>query len=320
MSQPEPSIIFTAPAFEVIKSDSDTVTKVTFTSGGQSVNSDYSSTTTLSQSIKLQYCIVETYDYPYSIINIGSEITGLTLDDLNVSSITERDSLSADVSSYIYPYPGVKVYTDGGVYLGGIMSASYTLNSLSTGTNSNLEAYSYVTDEDFDSYFDTYDDDTETDQFGIYCLLKGTPVLTNKGYKPIEFIKKDAIILNMDKKERTVRNIVKQVVKVDKSDENRDLFKDKYRLKEEKSLIVTGGHMVKLGDEYHLPINSSRFENIQKDKSVNEFYHLELDEYDYFIAAGIPVESLCTEENTQQKIDYYKERGLEYQDLISSKK
>ena len=38
------------------------------------------------------------------------------------------------------------------------------------------------------------------------------------------------------------------------------------------------------------------------------------------MAAGIPVESLCTEENTQQKIDYYKERGLEYHDLISSKK
>ena len=82
MSQPEPSIIFTAPVFEVIKSDSDTVTNVTFTSGGQSVNSDYTSSTNINQTIKLQYCIVETYDYPYSITNIGEEITHYISDDL----------------------------------------------------------------------------------------------------------------------------------------------------------------------------------------------------------------------------------------------
>ena len=88
MSYPEPSIIFDDPTFSIVKSDGTTVTGVTFTSGGQSVNSDYTSTTNINQSIFLQYCIIETLDYPYVPTNIGSQVTGLTLDDLNDSSKT----------------------------------------------------------------------------------------------------------------------------------------------------------------------------------------------------------------------------------------
>ena len=42
--------------------------------------------------------------------------------------------------------------------------------------------------------------------------------------------------------------------------------------------------MVKLDGVYHLPITSDKFENIQTENSENEYYHLELDEYDYFVA------------------------------------
>ena len=171
-----------------------------------------------------------------------------------------------------------------------------------------------------DGYIGDYYNGNFYDKMGINCLLKGTKVLTNEGNKPIEFIKQGDSVLNIDNKERTVKRIIRQQVRVNKSDEKRDLFKDKYCLKENRNLVVSGGHMVKLGDEYHLPINSSKFENIQEETSVNEFYHIELEEYDYIVAEGIPVESLCTEENLSQKEAYYKERGLSFQDLISSKK
>ena len=53
---------------------------------------------------------------------------------------------------------------------------------------------------------------------------------------------------------------------------------------------------------------------------MNEYFHLELDNYDYFIANDIEVESLCREDNQKDKEEYYKERGLKFQDLIKSKK
>ena len=62
---------------------------------------------------------------------------------------------------------------------------------------------------------------------------------------------------------------------------------------------------------------SDRFENVQEDKGENEYYHLELDNYDYFIADGVEVESLC--KNDSDKHAYYRERGLEYHELIKSK-
>ena len=82
-------------------------------------------------------------------------------------------------------------------------------------------------------------------------------------------------------------------------------------------LIVSGGHMVKLGEDYHLPIYSKLIENIQKESGANNYYHVELEEYDYFLANNLPVESLCTDENEKEKLNYYKERGLEFSELIS---
>jgi hypothetical protein len=173
----------------------------------------------------------------------------------------------------------------------------------------------------YDTYSSTQDDYSyNKTNMGINCLLKGTRVLSSKGYIYVHFLQKGDYVYNKLKEKKKIKRILKQTVSVDKSDENRDLFKDIYKLKNG-ILKVSGGHMVQYHDgSYILPIYSDKFDNIQKDKSVNQFYHIELEDYDFFLAEGVYVESLCTDENLQQKIDYYKERGLEYQDLISSNK
>jgi hypothetical protein len=242
------------------------------------------------------------YNYLYFIIT-----------DTEQTSVTERDGEEC-----------------GAIRLGTTSSSEYLLDGTYTSNGAGdpyqiifyksrdaLAVFNYSLS---DGYIGDYYNGNFYERMGINCLLKGTKVLTNEGNKPIEFIKQGDTVLNIDNKERTVKRIIRQQVRVNKSDEKRDLFKDKYCLKENRDLIVSGGHMVKLGNEYHLPINSSKFENIQEDRSVNEFYHIELEEYDYIVAEGIPVESLCTEENLSQKEAYYKERGLSFQDLISSKK
>ena len=56
----------------------------------------------------------------------------------------------------------------------------------------------------------------------------------------------------------------------------RDFCVDKYLIKKDlikegvpsQDLIVSGGHMVKLGDEYHLPIYSKLIENIQRNQAL----------------------------------------------------
>ena len=152
---------------------------------------------------------------------------------------------------------------------------------------------------------------------GINCILKGTKILTTNGESNIEDLKRGDVILNSNGEEKIIKKVYYQKVEVDISNSDRDEYKDKYSLKEG-NLVVSGGHMVKVDGEYHLPITSDKFENIQTENSENEYYHLELDEYDYFVANGVEVESLCNVQS--QKDEYYKERGLEFQDLIKSKK
>jgi hypothetical protein len=152
---------------------------------------------------------------------------------------------------------------------------------------------------------------------GINCILKGTKIITPIGETNIEDLKRGDVILNSNGEEKIIKKVYYQKVEVDISNSDRDKYKDKYSLKEG-NLVVSGGHMVKVDGEYHLPITSDKFENIQTENSKNEYYHLELDEYDYFVANGVEVESLCNVQS--QKDEYYKEKGLDFQDLIKSKK
>ena len=41
-------------------------------------------------------------------------------------------------------------------------------------------------------------------------------------------------------------------------------------------------------------------ENIQKESGSNNYYHIELEDYDYFLANNLPVESLCKDENRKK--------------------
>ena len=168
----------------------------------------------------------------------------------------------------------------------------------------------WVVDLDPSNRFDT----GSNEETGIYCLLKGTQILTPEGNKPIESLLKGDEIYNSSEKVKKIKSILYQKVKVDKSKKKRDKYKDKYQLKGDSGLILSGGHMVKLDDGYHLPINSDRFENVQEDQGENEYYHLELDEYDYFIANGVEVESLTR--NDMEKQVFYKERGINFGDLV----
>lgn len=186
--------------------------------------------------------------------------------------------------------------------------------------NQNNTGVYFYTGRDYNNYMGNSSNGYSVGYHGINCLLKGTKILTPFGYKLIENLKEGDIILNNNNEEKEIKKMYSEKVFVDILNGNRDMYKDKYLLKNGDNLIVSGGHMIKVGDEYHLPINSDLFENIQKETGANHFYHIELDTYDFFIANGVEVESLCREENLSQKEAYYSERGLSFQDLIKSKK
>ena len=220
-------------------------------------------------------------------------------------------SLSA---TYENKYLGLKLYAEeaSGTFLGSAISDNPLVNLGNDPPHTLRDTYTctftnWYSDEDFSTPWDG-------NVRGIYCLLKGTQILTPEGSKPIESLSKGDEIFNSSKKVKKIKSILYQKVKVDKSKKNRDKYKDKYQLKGDSGLILSGGHMVKLDDGYHLPINSDRFENVQEDQGENEYYHLELDEYDYFIANGVEVESLCRED--LEKLGYYKERGINFSDLV----
>lgn len=84
-------------------------------------------------------------------------------------------------------------------------------------------------------------------------------------------------------------------------------------------LIVSGGHMIKVGDDFHLPRNSDLFENIHEEVELVEYYNIELDDYDFIISHGVEIESLCRAENHKEKEKYFKERGIDYWKFVKPK-
>lgn len=210
----------------------------------------------------------------------------------------------------------------GYIYICASMSNSFLSTSGVTNFHDNQNnsgTYFYI-DRNSNNYIGYGGYGFRNGNLGINCLLKGTKILTPFGYKQVENLKEGDIILNNNNEDKEIKKMYSEKVFVDILNGNRDMYKDKYFLKNSDNLIVSGGHMIKVGDEYHLPINSDLFENIQQETGANHFYHIELDTYDFFIANGVEVESLCREENLSQKEAYYSERGLSFQDLIKSKK
>ena len=170
---------------------------------------------------------------------------------------------------------------------------------------------------------------TLSQHIGIMCLLKGTQILTPSGYVKIENLKENDIVLNSKKEEKKIKSMLYQKCIVDPEDNSKKnpKLKHKYLLRKDsikenmptEDLILSGGHMIKIGDEFHLPTNSDKLENIQKRKEIIEYYNIELDHYDFIIANGVEVESLAKPEVHKEKVEYYKERGIEYRDFIKPK-
>lgn len=164
---------------------------------------------------------------------------------------------------------------------------------------------------------------------GIMCLLKGTMILTPSGYVKIETLKENDVVLNSKKEEKKIKSILYQRCIIDPEDDSKNpKLKHKYLLKKDsvkentptEDLILSGGHMIKIGDEFHLPINSDKLINIQEKKEIVEYYNIELDHYDFIIANGVEVESLAKPKVHKEKVEYYKERGIEYRDFVKPKK
>ena len=159
---------------------------------------------------------------------------------------------------------------------------------------------------------------------GINCLTKGTKILTPNGYVKVEELKKGDIILNSKKEEKAIKDMLYQRARINKGENH---LNEKFLLKKDslgenlpcEDLIVSGGHMIKVGDDFHLPRNSDLFENIQKEVELVEYYNIELDDYDFIISHGVEIESLCRAENHKEKEKYFEERGIDYWKFVKPK-
>ena len=87
-------------------------------------------------------------------------------------------------------------------------------------------------------------------------------IKTPEGDVKVQLLKKGDYVLNEQNKPRKIVNIYNTKREVDITKKKRDFCVDKYLIKKDlvkegvpsQDLIVSGGHMVKLGEEYHLPI------------------------------------------------------------------
>lgn len=159
---------------------------------------------------------------------------------------------------------------------------------------------------------------------GINCLTKGTKILTPNGYVKVEDLKKGDIILNSKKEEKAIKEMLYQKARIIKGENH---LNEKFLLKKDslgenlpsEDLIVSGGHMIKVGDDFHLPRNSDLFENIHEEVELVEYYNIELDDYDFIISHGVEIESLCRAENHKEKEKYFEERGIDYWKFVKPK-
>ena len=131
------------------------------------------------------------------------------------SSLNVTDSIPSDdilTSSIKDKYIGLKLYAgndNSGSFLGSTISDNETGTSipyLCTFSN-------WYSQDNFTGPWEIRGNQVA----GIYCLLKGTQILTPEGSKPIESLLKGDEIFNSSKKVKKIKSILYQKVKVDKS-------------------------------------------------------------------------------------------------------
>ncbi len=137
------------------------------------------------------------------------------------------------------------------------------------------------------------------------CLLKGTKVLTIDGYKLIETLNENDLIITDDNRSVSIKRIYKTKVNPKKNPEFIPYKIEKNNIEENYPLedtYLTGFHMIKYGNNWIQPNKCPKF---KQDKSIKEiiYYHIQLDNFEtdnMIVNNGLIVESLTN----GSKIDY----------------
>ena len=129
------------------------------------------------------------------------------------------------------------------------------------------------------------------------CLLKGTSVLTSDGYKLIETLNNDDIIITDDNRYLPIKRIQKLIINPNKHPDlipykiNKNSIEENYPSED---TYMSGYHMIKYGNNWVQPNKCPKF---KKDKSIKEivYYHIELENFktdNLIVNGGLVVESL----------------------------
>jgi len=132
---------------------------------------------------------------------------------------------------------------------------------------------------------------------GTFCLLKGTKVLTPEGYKLIENLKCNDMIITDTNREVPIVNIFKTVINPELKPNfipykiERNSISENYPAED---TYMSGYHMIKFGDNWIEPKKCPKF---NKDLSIKEivYYHIQLENFEtdnLVINGGLIVESL----------------------------
>lgn len=131
----------------------------------------------------------------------------------------------------------------------------------------------------------------------IPCFLKGTEILTTRGYKSVETLTTKDILLTHDKRETRIHEInVFEAKNVSNETKPYRIPKGASILgyKATKDLYLSPDHAILCNDRF-IPVNQSNMKQIETIQSTKEliYYHLTTDNYfsDTVVANGIPTES-----------------------------
>ena len=136
----------------------------------------------------------------------------------------------------------------------------------------------------------------------IWCLLKGTKILTPTGEVFIEDIKIGDVVLTADNREVKVTNTYLNMAN---SDEHLYVIrKDIVSVGvPNEDLFLSGGHLVKINGKYYHPFHdkTNLIEKYTEESKIITFYHLVLENYltDFLVANGLQVES-CGDNNNPE--------------------